>query len=116
MGLTNAFGDLALDTTTQQTNTRVSALQQILQPLQRIAQLLKPLGVTSSGTNRIQIDINSLPTLANVTTVNTINTVTTVTTVGTVSNQSLVGGTNAFAQVQALARIGYSNAIRGKIS
>ena len=115
MGLTNAFGDLALDTTAQETNTRVSALKQILQPLQRIAQLLKPLGVTSSGTNRLQVDINSLPTLANVTTLNTINGGT-INTVQTVSNQTLVGGANAFAQVQSLARIGYSNAIRGKIS
>jgi hypothetical protein len=127
MPLQNAFGNLTLDTTTQQTNTQLSAFQQILQPLQRIAQLLKPLGLVTSGSGRLNVDVNNivggtigtvttvtnitnLPTLANVTTVAG------VTTVSTLTNQSQIGAVNAFAQVHDISRQGYNAAIRGKIS
>ena len=119
MPLQNAFGNLTLDTTTQQTNTQLSAFQQILQPLQRIAQLLKPLGLVTTGTNRLNVDVNNittLPTLANVTTVAGVTTVTTVTTVSTLTNQSQIGAVNAFAQIHDISRQGYNAAIRGKIS
>ena len=132
MPLQNAFGDLALDTTVQTTNTRVSLVQQLLQPLQRIAQLLKPLGLVTNTTGRLNVDINNitggtigtvtnitnLPTLANVTTVGTVSSITagTITTVGTVSNQTLIGGANAFAKMQAISRQGYNSSIRGRVS
>jgi hypothetical protein len=117
MGLNNAFGAITLDATTQQTNTRISALQQILQPLQRIAQLLRPLGLVSNSTGRLSVDINNVGggTIGTVTTLNTINGGT-ITTVGTVSNQTLIGGANAYAQIQSVARQAYSSGIRGKIS
>jgi len=122
MPLQNAFGDLALDTTVQTTNTRISLLQQLLQPLQRIAQLLKPLGLVTNATGRLNVDVNNittLPTLANVTTVagvTTVGTVTTVTTLSTLSNQTLIGGASAFAQIHDISRQGYNTAIRAKVS
>jgi len=102
MALKNAFDAIALDSSVQTGNTRLSSIQQLVQSIQRIAQLLKPLGVVSS-TNRLNIDINS-------------GTVTTVTTVTTMSNQTQIGAVNAFAQVHDISRMGYNNAIRGKIS
>jgi len=132
MPLQNAFGNLTLDATTQQTNTQLSLFQQILQPLQRIAQLLKPLGLVTNATGRLNVDINNitggtigtvtnitnLPTLANVTTVGTVSSITagTITTVGTLTNQTLIGGTNAFAQIHDISRQGYNTAIRGRVS
>jgi hypothetical protein len=129
MPLQNAFGDLALDTTVQTTNTRVSLLQQLLQPLQRIAQLLKPLGLVTNATGRLNVDINNitggtigtvtnitnLPTLANVTTVGTVSSIT-AGTITTVSNQTLIGGANAFAKMHDISRQGYNSSIRGRVS
>lgn len=134
MPLQNALGDLALDATVQQTNTRLSAFQQIMQPLQRIAQLLKPLGVVTNATNRLNVDINNITggTLSNVTTVGTVSsissgTITTVstvsnisagtlTTLGTLTNQAQIGAVNAFAQVHDISRQGYNSSIRGRVS
>lgn len=87
--------------------------------LRRIFQLLKPLGiVTGSGSNRLSVDVASLPTLANVTTVGTVTgvtTVTTVTTVGAVSNQAQMGGVTAFDLMKAMSRTGYSNGPRNNL-
>jgi hypothetical protein len=133
--LQNALGDLALDATLQSTNTRLSAFQQIMQPLQRIAQLLKPLGVVTNATNRLNVDINNivggtintvttvgsittLPTLSTVTTVGTVSNISagTLTTIGTLTNQAQIGTINAFAQIHDISRQGYTAGIRGKVS
>ncbi len=72
--------------------------------LRRIFQILKPLSiVTGNGSNRLNVDVNtvgSLPTL------NTVN------TVGTVNN---VGVVSAFDVVRALSRSGYSNGPRANL-
>jgi hypothetical protein len=104
-------------------NTINPATEESLSLLKRILILLKPLGnITGGGSNRLNIDVNSITngvpiaaaqTLANVTTVAT---VTTVTTVGTVTNQAQIGGIVAFEQLKSINRIGYANSIRANIT
>lgn len=93
--------------------------------LRRILLLLKPLGqITGAGSNRLSIDVNTLPTLGTVTTVSgvtTVSTVSTVTTVSTVSsvtsvgNQTQMGGIAAFDLMKAMSRDAYANGIRSKL-
>jgi hypothetical protein len=87
--------------------------------LRRIFQLLKPLGViTGGGSNRLNIDVNSittLPTLAAVTTVTTVTTVATTTTVGTVNNQAQMGAIPAFDLMRSMSRTGYANGPRANL-
>jgi hypothetical protein len=90
--------------------------------LRRILLLLKPLGqITGAGSNRLSIDVNTLPTLGTVTTVtgvttvSTVTTVTGVTTVNTVTNQAQMGGVAAFELMKAMSRDAYANGIRSKL-
>jgi hypothetical protein len=87
--------------------------------LRRIFQLLKPLGIiTGNGSNRLNIDVNSittLPTLAAVTTVTTVTTVATTTTVGTVNNQAAMGSIPAFDLMRSMSRTGYANGPRANL-
>ena len=111
MPLVNQFGNLALDTSIATNTAATNAQTPLLQTLQRIAQLLKPLGVvTGGGSNRLNVDVNAITTLP------TLSNVTTVSTVSTVTNQAQLGGVNAFAQIHDISRAGYNQAIRGKIS
>lgn len=54
--------------------------------LNMIKELLMPLSIVSSGSNKLLVDINNI----------TGGTITTVTTVWTVNNQANIGGANAF--------------------
>ena len=88
----------------------------------QLLQLFRPLGIVTTGTNRLSIDVNNittLPTLANVTTVGTINTVTGVTTVSTVStvgNQTQMGGISGFDLQYNTSRNAFNNSIRQNVS
>jgi len=74
----------------------------------RLAQLLKPLSVvTGGGSNRLSIDVNSLPTLGTVNTVNTVNNVTSV-------NQ--LGGIATFQMLRDTNRAAYNTGIRANIT
>ncbi|MEI7510597.1 MAG: hypothetical protein WCJ84_00385 [Candidatus Peregrinibacteria bacterium] len=76
--------------------------------------MLKPLGIVTAGTNRLSIDVNSLPSLAT-NTLGTLNTLTTLTTLATMTNQSNMGGVNAFSQVKGISRTGYNSGIRSNL-
>lgn len=75
----------------------------------QLLQLLKPLGIVSNGSFRLNVDINNGGTIAQVTLVPT---VTNVTTVGTISNQTNLGGLSAFDLQYNAAHSAYANAIR----
>ncbi len=78
--------------------------------VERLLQMLKPLGiVTGSGSNRLSVDINSG-------TITALTTVTTVTGVTTLTNQTNFGNVNAFTQQQAILRNTYANGIASKLS
>ena len=85
----------------------------------QLMQLLKPLSVITSGSFRLNIDVNNitaLPTLANVTTVATVSTITNTVPVGTVANHSNVGGLNALDLQVNNARLAYAHAIRSNLT
>lgn len=84
--------------------------------LRRIFQLLKPLGiVTGGGSNRLNIDVNSITTLPTLAAVTTVTTVTTTTTVGTVNNQAAMGAIPAFDLMRSMSRTGYANGPRANL-
>ena len=87
--------------------------------LRKLLNLFKPMTIVTSGTNRLNIDVNAittLPTLANVTTVGTVTTVTGVTTVSTVTNQTQMGGVSGFDLQYTTARNAFANTTRQNIS
>lgn len=76
----------------------------------KLLNLFKPLTIVTSGTNRLNIDVNAittLPTLANVTTVATVTTVT---------NQTQVGGISGFDLQYNTARNAFVNTTRQNIT
>lgn len=87
--------------------------------LRSIFKLLKPLGfITGSGSNRLNVDVNSvvnpvsvssLPTLSNVTTVSTVSSVSTVTNISTIGNH------NAFDLMKSMSRTAYNTGIRSNL-
>jgi hypothetical protein len=95
MTMRNAFGELATDATISEGMTL----------LRRMLALLKPLGtVTGNQSNRLSVDINTLPT------VNAVN------TVATVTNQANMGGVSAFELMKAMSRTGYNTGPRSNIT
>ena len=100
MTLRNAFENLATDNTVDEGLTL----------LRRIVLLLKPFGmVTGAQSNRLSVDINTIGG-------GTVNTVSAVTTVGSVTNQTNMGGVNAFELMKAMSRTGYNTGVRANIS
>ena len=77
----------------------------------QLLQLLKPLGITTSASGRIQLDVNMIGG-----TLPTVTTVTTVTTVSSVTNQANMGGLNALDLPYFAARNAYNTGIRANIS
>ena len=71
-----------------------------------IRNLLTPLTVVTSGTNRLSIDVQNV-----LGTISTVTTVTTVTTVGTVNNQANMWGVNAFDLQFAMSHMAYATSI-----
>lgn len=68
----------------------------------RLAQLLKPLSVvTGGGSNRLSIDVNSLPTLGTVTNVTSLN---------------QLGGVTTFQMLRDTNRAAYNTGIRANIA
>jgi len=87
------------------------ATEDSLTMLKRILILLKPLGLTTSGSNRLSLDVNNVIGFAA-----TIPTVTTVTTVATVSNQTNMAGITAFDLMKAMSRSAYNTGVRSKLT
>lgn len=69
--------------------------------MRRMAQLLKPLSVVSSVSNRLSIDVNSLPTLSTVT---------------NVTNLNQLGGITTFQMLRDTNRAAYNTGIRANIT
>lgn len=68
----------------------------------RLAQLLKPLSVvTGGGSNRLSIDVNSLPTLG---------------TVNNVTSLNQLGGITTFQMLRDANRAAYNTGIRANIT
>lgn len=68
----------------------------------RLAQLLKPLSVvTGGGSNRLSVDINSLPTLG---------------TVNNVTSLNQLGGITTFQMLRDANRAAYNTGIRANIT
>ena len=104
MGLQNAFGGLASETS--------------LSLLRAIFRLLKPLGmVTGGGSNRLSVDINSgtIGTVTNITNLPTLATVTTVATVSSMTNAVNLAGITAFELLRSNSRISFTTGLRGKM-
>lgn len=73
--------------------------------IRRLAQLLKPLSVvTGGGSNRLNVDVN------------TVTTVTTVTTVAAVTSLNQFGGITTFQTVRDTNRAAYNTGIRANIT
>jgi hypothetical protein len=89
-----------------------------LQLLRRIFQALKPLGIVTTPTNRLSVDINNVVggTLTTVGTVTAVTTVTTVTTVASLTNLAAIGGVAGFDQAKAFSRQAYNSGVRAKIT
>ena len=81
----------------------------------QLLQLLKPLGITVSGTGRLQLDINNVVggTIGTVTNITNLPTLANVTTVGTVSN---IGGLNGFDLQYNMAHMSYADSLRNKLT
>lgn len=79
----------------------------------QLLQLLKPLGIVTNGTFRLNVDFNAGGTINQVTLVPT---VTNVTTVGTITNQTNIGGLNAFDLQFNAAHTAYATSIRNNIT
>lgn len=79
----------------------------------QLLQLLKPLGIVTNGTFRLNVDINAGGTINQVTLVPT---VTTVGTVNTIANQTNIGGLNAFDLQFNAAHTAYATSIRNNIN
>jgi hypothetical protein len=82
--------------------------------MRQLLQLLKPLGITTSASGRIQLDVNMIGgTLPAVTTVNTVSTVS---TVSSITNQVNMGGLNALDLPYFAARNAYNTGTRANIN
>jgi len=74
--------------------------------LTRISEILKPLAIVTSGSGRLNIDVqNVLGTIA------TVTTVTTVSTVNNVANQTNMGWLSAFDMQYNLGHMAYATSI-----
>lgn len=80
--------------------------------LRQLLELLKPLGITVSGSGRVSIDVNTLPAI----TIAGSQTLATVTTVGTVTNQTNMGGLNALDLQYNIARVAFAQGISSNIT
>ena len=89
--------------------------------LRQLLQLLKPLGITVSGSGRITVDIGNvvggtIGTVTNITNLPTLANVTTVGTVSTVTNIPTVGGLSAFDLQYNMAHAAFADAIRRNVT
>lgn len=91
------------------------ATQQDVEALNMLLQLLKPLGIVSSGSGRILLDVGNIAAGA-LTSVGTVTTVTNVTTVGSVTDAAAVGGLNGFDLQYNAAHSAYAHCVLSNIT
>lgn len=129
MVLRNAFGDLALDATVQDTNTAVAAVEAAVVDandsvdllseqvvlLRKLLKLMESQAVVDNQL-RQRVTVDNIAGSLTLGTVTSVGTVTTVTTVGTATTVNQFAGVDLRFQWMENARVAYNTGIRSKLT